>query len=56
MHHSYLRKLFNQDLFRKWRNAPFLLQRLLHKENEAERILFIEQIKQMDCIVAILTN
>ena len=43
-------------LNQKWRNAPFLLQRLLHKKNEAERIPIIEQIKQMDCIVIILMN
>ena len=36
-------------------DAPFLLQRQLHKENEAERILTIEQIK-IDCIIIILMN
>ena len=36
-------------------DAPFLLQRPLHKENEAERIPTIEQIK-IDCIVIILMN
>ena len=34
----------------------FLLQRLLHKENEVECIPIIEQIKQMDYIVTILMN
>ena len=32
-------------------NGGTLLQRLLHKENEVERIPIIEQIKQMDYIV-----
>ena len=43
-------------LNQKWRNAPFLLQWLLHKGNEVECIPIIEQIKQMDYIVIILMN